>query len=98
MSDDPARVQLLNEAVKVIAGDRDKQYGTPEDSFRAIARHWNAYIHGREFDLTPGDVAAMMILVKVARMESGNLAQADSWLDIAGYAACGYETQHLGEP
>jgi hypothetical protein len=38
-----------------------------------------------------GDVAAMMTLLKVARMATGGLEQDDCWLDIAGYAACGFE-------
>jgi hypothetical protein len=100
MSDEPIpdRAKLLRKAEQIIAGNRDEQYGSPEDSFQAIARHWNAYLHGVNTTITPGDVAAMMILVKVARMESGGLRQTDSWLDIAGYAACGFETQHLDAP
>jgi hypothetical protein len=95
------REKLLRKAAQIIEGNRDEQYGTPEDSFNAIAGHWNQYLKKREWingGITAGDVAVMMILVKVARMESGGLAQTDSWLDIAGYAACGFETQHLDAP
>jgi hypothetical protein len=104
------RAKLLRKAEQIIQGNRDASYGTPEDSFRAIAQHWETYLQSRGFTLSsatgsgierglgPGDVAAMMILVKVARMETGGLGQTDSWLDIAGYAACGFETQHLDAP
>jgi hypothetical protein len=93
------RVALLRKAEQIIAGARDKSYGSPEDSFNAIARHWNTYLFGngasREKLIDAGDVAVMMILLKVARLETGGLRHQDSWLDIAGYAACGYETQHM---
>lgn len=92
------REKLLRKAAQIVEGNRDETYGSPEDSFAAIARHWNAYLHGVNTTITAGDVAAMMILVKIARMESGSLRQTDSWLDIAGYAACGFETQHLDAP
>lgn len=41
-------------------------------------------------DLTPQDVAAMMILLKIARVAGGH-GKSDNWIDIAGYAACGGE-------
>ena len=41
-------------------------------------------------DLTPHDVAAMMILLKIARVAGGH-GKSDNWIDIAGYAACGGE-------
>ena len=40
-------------------------------------------------------VAAMMILLKTARISSGT-AVSDNWIDIAGYAACGGEIQTRG--
>lgn len=88
------REDLLAEASKIISGNRDESYGPPEDSFNAIARHWNAYLFGRTGErdsLQAGDVAAMMMLLKIARLETGGLDSKDSWLDAAGYAACGYE-------
>jgi hypothetical protein len=42
----------------------------------------------RHVNLTATDIAAMMVLMKVARLaETPN--HADSWRDVAGYAACG---------
>ena len=38
------------------------------------------------------DVAAMMALLKIARIATGT-AKADNWVDLAGYAACGGELQ-----
>ena len=81
------RQKLLETAAKIVKGDRQKNYGTPEDNFKRIADLWSVYL-GRS--ITPSDVAAMMILMKVARIMH-DPSHMDSWVDIAGYAACGGE-------
>jgi len=40
--------------------------------------------------LTPTDVAMMMALLKIARIKNGG-GTGDSFVDLAGYAACGAE-------
>ena len=52
-----------------------------------IAKLWSYYL---ETPITPADVANMMIMLKVARLRH-TPGVLDSWLDIAGYAACGAE-------
>ena len=93
-TEDPA-AQLLEQARKIVTGARRQAYGTPEDNFQRIADLWNVYLSLR-FRETPSnasvlgtvDVCLMMNLMKVARLiETKN--HADSWRDIAGYAACG---------
>jgi hypothetical protein len=42
-------------------------------------------------EITPEDVAMMMVGLKVARYASKSGFQPDTWIDIAGYAGCGYE-------
>lgn len=79
--------KVLAEAKRFVCGERDQSYGDPEDSFRMISNLWTAY-HGVEF--TPVDVSIMMGLLKVARLAS-NPQHMDSWVDLAGYAACGGE-------
>jgi hypothetical protein len=87
-----SREELLAEAAKIIAGNRDKQYGGPEDSFSVIADLWSVYLNRMESKtLGAPDVAAMMVLFKVARLMTGGPKQRDTWLDTAGYAACGWE-------
>jgi hypothetical protein len=52
---------------------------------------WNAQglrIDGRQ--LVAGDVALLMIGMKLARLRH-NPSHEDSWVDVAGYAACGME-------
>ena len=86
------RAEVLREAESLITGDRNETYGTPTQNFTNIAEFWNTqFAHmlqpGARF--TPQDVAIAMVHVKLARM----IAQPkrDNWVDLAGYAACGYE-------
>lgn len=57
---------------------------------------WTAYLNSRvnvkPNDISAVDVAAMMGLMKIARIGSGH-AKLDNWIDLAGYAACGGELQ-----
>lgn len=83
------REDILEKARQCVCGDRDHQYGSPEDNFNQIARFWSVYLHS---DLTSCDVANMMILFKLARNMTGE-PKLDNWVDIAGYAACGADCQ-----
>lgn len=90
------RQEILDSAAKCVCGDRDQQYGGPETSFRMIAELWEPYIQqkcvsaGSDVTISAEDVAAMMVLFKMARVATGSY-KADSWIDAAGYAACGGE-------
>ena len=81
------RHDVLKQAEKRVCGGRENDYGTPENNFRLIAELWTLYC-GRAF--TPRDVAMMMALLKVARIRQGRYAP-DSYIDLAGYAACACE-------
>ena len=83
------RTEVLNQANQITTGERQEAYGTPEDNFTKIAAMWSAYL---DVVIKPEDVASMMILLKTARVASGQKV-ADNWVDIAGYAACGGEIQ-----
>lgn len=79
---------MLTDAASIVSGQRDRQYGGPEENFGRIAAVWSA-IFDRKF--TKEEVAMAMIAVKLARHASNYGFQPDTWTDIAGYAACGYE-------
>lgn len=84
----------LTAAHEAVCGDRQLNYGTPEDNFGRIATLWNAYMvcrqGGRAQPISPMDVSIFNIMIKVARI--ANIpGHKDSWIDIAGYAACGYD-------
>lgn len=81
------RNDTLEQAENIINGERQGQYGSPENSFQTIAKFWTAYL-GRDISAT--DVANMMILLKVARNASG-VYKNDNYIDICGYAAIGNE-------
>ena len=77
------RREILQEAERIICGDRQDDYGSASSSFERIADLWRAYLG---VDIEPMDVANMMILLKVSRSITAP-DKADTWLDIAGYAA-----------
>lgn len=86
------RQMVLHEAEACITKDRAAAHGQPEDNFKAIAELWTA--QGVTIDgmaLKPTDVALMMIGMKLARLRH-NAEHRDSWVDVAGYAACGWDT------
>lgn len=84
------REEVLNAASQRVAA-KPEEYGEPENVFSLIADLWSDYlsIKNGAIELMPADVANMMILLKVARNAQGN--KDDTWVDIAGYAACGAE-------
>lgn len=81
------RAEILEAARVCVCGEREQEYGNPEDNFEAIARLWSAY---KGIDFKAIDVAMMMSLLKIARIATGS-GTADSFVDLAGYAACGGE-------
>lgn len=91
------RAQVLDDAAAAVNGERQLNYGQPEDNFLRIARLWNSHLKNvgiiKEGDrlLSNADVALMMILMKGGRL-ANTINHPESWTDIAGYAACGNET------
>lgn len=83
------RKEILEAAEKCVCGEREGQYGSPENSFKRIANLWNAYLGDMAVPIRPRDVAAMLALLKIARISKG--VKDDNWIDLAGYAACGGE-------
>ena len=82
------RAEVLEAAKKCVCGQREQDYGNPEDNFQTIANLWNAYWCEQQF--YPKDVAMMMALLKVARIRTGTGTD-DCYVDLAGYAACASE-------
>ena len=89
------REEILTAAKKCVCGDREQDYGSPERNFLTIANLWEDYLaakgHGA-VGIAPPDVAAMLALLKIARIASSH-AKDDNWIDLAGYAACGGELE-----
>lgn len=90
------RTDILDKAKEAVAL-RPTQYGTPENNFERIAKLWTVHLRNSavqctcdDFEFEPSDVALMLAMVKIARLEQ-DPTHPDSWIDLAGYAACGAE-------
>lgn len=86
------REYILEEAMKQVTGHRTEDYGKIENNFGIIADFWTTYLYDKLSVLskiTPKDVAVMMALLKIARIKSDT--KSDSYVDLAGYAACAGE-------
>jgi hypothetical protein len=86
---EPATAQergaVLMQAHDTINGERQDQYGSPEDNFKAIADFWNEYLSDHlQTSLTAHDVAMMMCLFKIARIKTG-AGKEDSYVDLCSF-------------
>lgn len=85
---------ILQEAMRIIYGDREKTYGSPEKNLLTIAGLWATYLKGKYpdkpldamFYMTIDDVCLMMVLLKVARL-ANDPTHRDSQADGCGYFA-----------
>lgn len=88
-----ARIDILDTAKRLVTGDRNAAHGPPEQDFQRTADAMTAIYAGK---LRPGerfqtwDVACLVALVKLSRIQQSPRNR-DNWVDLAGYAACGWE-------
>jgi hypothetical protein len=76
---------ILQEAERIINGDRAATYGDAGDSFRDIADRWTVELGEKLSEpLTAFDVAHLMVQMKLSRAKNG--FHRDSYVDVAGYA------------
>lgn len=80
------RGKLLAEAEMAVNGDRNAEYGDPNQDFTRTAEFWSTYLG---VPITPQQVGVMQILLKVSR-SAWSPGKRDHYLDIAGYAACAW--------
>jgi hypothetical protein len=76
------RGDILQEAHRLTAKDRQQIYGDPTVNHSRIADLWTTYL---EHQITPQQVAICMALVKIARLMESETP--DSFVDLAAYAA-----------
>ena len=78
--------ELIEQAAKLVAGDRARSHGDKRTNMQNIASLWGAYLGPQlSSPITPEQVAWMMVLLKVAR-SSGGTKNPDNAVDAAGYA------------
>ena len=81
------RRELLEEAIRLTHGDRNKDYGPPVDNMNHIATIYNA-ITGQS--VTGKNIAQFMIATKLARRSTSPL-KADHYVDDMAYTGIEYE-------
>lgn len=90
------RTSLLREAESLVVGDRNNSYGAPHQDFARSAGCLTALGYsgpdGRPMEAH--DIAIIVTAIKLSRLMV-TPKKRDSWVDIAGYAACGYEAAEL---
>lgn len=86
---------VLDTARELISGERAKTYGDSTESHRRIGKIWGAIL-GTE-PVPPATVALMMAGLKISRA-AGDPTHEDSYVDMAGYAALGYEAARKDAP
>lgn len=79
--------EYLEQAARLVAGDRQSQHGDKRENFQNIADLWSAYLGAH---ITAEDVPLMMSLMKIARTKTGS-HNPDDYLDGAGYLGCAGE-------
>lgn len=81
---EPIDETVLEEAQRLIYGDRQGSYGHPLDDFTRTGRMWGAILGIP--DVPPEAVGLCMVAVKISR--EVNHPKRDSRVDMAGYAGC----------
>lgn len=82
---------MLDEARGLVTGDRNAVYGPPNQDFQRtadMASAWGFQVDGKP--LQSHHVAIFVDLIKTSRLK-WTPTKRDSWVDKAGYAACGLE-------
>lgn len=86
----PARQGLLEEAIRLTIGDRNRTYGPPVENMQHIADIFNA-ITGR--DLSAREIVLVHEATKLARRQTSPLHR-DSYVDGMAYTGIEFECAH----
>lgn len=89
---EPISETILEEAQRIVYGDREGAYGHPADDFGRTARMWGAILGA---DVTAKQAALCMAAVKISR--ECNKPGRDNLVDLAGYAAVAARIQRRAD-
>lgn len=90
-NDKSIRGEMLDEAKRLVTGDRNNSYGPPNQDFQRtadMASAWGFQVDGKP--LKSHHVAVFMEFIKLSRIK-WTPTKVDSWTDGAGYMSCGLE-------
>ena len=90
-ADIPARESILQEADRIVNGDRQADYSDPVENFRHIAAIASAI---RKKELTAEDCAVVLMAVKLARENFKH--KRDNLVDLAGYTEILHRIREAG--
>lgn len=96
------REEILHGATLAVLQERNNTYGPPTQDFDRTAQILNALglrivdSTGQASPISSHHVAIIQIAVKLSRL-TWNPTHRDSWIDVAGYAACGFECAMSGK-
>ena len=83
------RAEYLAKTEQIICREREDIHGAPENTHALIAEYWSVYLSGdmgKPVLIDAADVAIMMTLFKIARMQV-NPNHSDNIVDGIGYLA-----------
>lgn len=72
---------VLEEAARIVDGDRRDDYGHPLDNHRRTAEMWSAYLG---YEVTPRQVCMLNALQKIGR--DAHRPKRDNLVDLCGWA------------
>ena len=93
------RDAILQEAIHLTMGDRNKAYGPPYQNMKHIANLWSVYLsdrYGVDLALSAEDTANMNQLQKIARTHQKEVSR-DTYVDAAAYAGIAGECREVVE-
>lgn len=94
----PVRARMLADVGEIVSQNRNLEYGEPAENMARTAQMLAAYMGQRPGTaLAAHDVAAFGIILKLGRLAE-NPGSMDSWRDVAGYAAIGFEVMEAQQP
>lgn len=86
--------KILAQAADLVGGDRQADYGPPEENFNRIARLWSVVL---KQPISAHQVALCMAQLKVARLIESP-GHEDSWIDGAAYMGLGAQLAETAVP
>lgn len=95
----PMRETILQTAINLTTGDREKTYGSPHKNMDCLAAYMRVYLGfrakgGAEYKITAHDAAMFNVLSKLARITVGSNLHMDNYIDGAAYLAMAAEVEH----